>query len=175
MLNENPTSSPFLAVACQGNIGQLHICLLHRPEYGNVCHRSAGSGQVQNHSREHCGLSTVCRHRRHHGAGSSVCRRAPVAGVKLCQSGGSHPTGFHGRTQISQCEIQNTAKQEKQRGRYAWVKSASNCTEKTEYVCDRVFFVSVPTCLHLLIGLLVLSCTTLCNELTDYRTDFMKV
>lgn len=29
--------------------------------------------------------------------------------------------------------------------------------------------------LHLLIGLLVLSCTTLCNELTDDRTDLMKV
>lgn len=30
-------------------------------------------------------------------------------------------------------------------------------------------------CLHLLIGLLVLSCTTLCNELTDDRTDLMKI
>lgn len=73
---------------------------------------------MQNRSREHCGLSTVCRHRRRRGAGSLVCPRAPVAEEKLCLSGGSHPTGSRGQTQISQCEIQNTAKQETKHGNY---------------------------------------------------------
>lgn len=141
MLNESPTSSPFPAAVCQGNTAQLRICLLHRPECGNVCHRPVWSGPAQNCSRVRCGLSTVCRHRRRRGAGSSACPQPPAAGEKPCRSVGSHPTGSHGQTQISQCEIQNTAKQEKQHGNYhTWVKSASNCAGKAEYLCDSVVF-----------------------------------
>lgn len=56
-----------------------------------------------------------------------------------------------------------------------WNLQVTALGRKAECVCDSVFLVSVPTCLRLLIGLLVLACTTLCNELTDDRTDLMQV